>query len=77
METARWIRLYSETLFLVFVIESNHYAIEGYKVNANWYLLKGAESFEADFQECMKAAIERTPRKELFLQKMGQFCKPY
>ncbi len=77
LETARWIRLHSETLFLVFVIESNHYAIEGYKVNANWYLLKGAESFEADFQECMKAAIERTPRKELFLQKMGQFCKPY
>lgn len=67
LETARWIRQHSETLFLVFVAESDHYAIEGYKENANWYLLKDSESFEIDFQECMKIAIKRMPRTNVKL----------
>ena len=56
---ARKIRKISKEIFIVFVTADDNYALEGYKVDAVRYILKGAQNLQDEMDECMNAIIEK------------------
>lgn len=56
---AEKIRDYSDKVIIVFVTAYIDYSLAGYKVNAIRYLLKGSQTLEDDFEECMEAVLEK------------------
>jgi len=59
LETAGWIRQYSEEMFIVFVTAYITYAVEGYKFNAVRFVLKETKMFSEAIQECMDNIFEK------------------
>ena len=59
IEAAGKIRALSKEVFIVFVTAYISYSLEGYRLNAVRYLLKGDLNFFGIVQECMEAMIER------------------
>lgn len=59
IETAGKIRAVSREVFIVFVTAHISYSLEGYRLNAVRYLLKGDLNFSGMVQECMEAIIDR------------------
>ena len=59
MKVAYKLREYSKKTFLVFVTAFAPYAIEGYKVNAIRYLLKGQENFREAILECFDTILKQ------------------
>ncbi len=59
IDIARKIRKISKEIFVVFVTANENYALEGYKVDAVRYILKGAENLQNEINECMNAIIEK------------------
>ncbi|MHC6181027.1 LytR/AlgR family response regulator transcription factor [Clostridium sp. JNZ X4-2] len=57
--TAKKIRKFSKEVFIVFVTAYINYTLEGYKVDAVRYLLKGNKNFEETVYECIDAIIEK------------------
>lgn len=53
IEVAQQIRTYSSDIYIVFVTAFLNYALEGYKVDATRYLLKGNDNFNESIYECM------------------------
>lgn len=60
IKTAQSIRAFSKNTFIVFVTAYVSYALEGYKVDAVRYLLKGNENFESSLLECIDTIIEKS-----------------
>ena len=58
IETATRIRKLSKDVYIVFVTAYIKYSLEGYKVNAIRYLIKGDVNFEKSLEECMNAILE-------------------
>ncbi|MDE7365927.1 MAG: LytTR family DNA-binding domain-containing protein [Lachnospiraceae bacterium] len=58
METARQIRRFSETTYLVFVTAFVTYAVDGYKVNASRFLLKLQGNLNLAMKECLDSIIK-------------------
>ena len=58
IETATRIRQFSKDVYIVFVTAYIKYSLEGYKVNAIRYLIKGDVNFEKSLEECMDAILE-------------------
>ena len=52
------IRKYGKKPSLVLVSDSLEYAVEGYKMEALRYILKGSSTFERDMDECMGAVLD-------------------
>ncbi len=59
IDIARKIREISKGIFVVFVTANGNYALEGYKVDAVRYILKGTENLQNEINECMHAIIEK------------------
>lgn len=59
LDTARWIRQYSEDMFIVFVTAYITYALEGYKFNAVRFVLKETKMFSEALLECMDEIFEK------------------
>lgn len=59
IETAKRIRAMSEDVYIVFVTAYIKYSLEGYKVNAIRYLIKGDKNFEQSLEECIDAILEK------------------
>lgn len=59
LDTARWIRQYSEDMFIVFVTAYITYALEGYKFNAVRFVLKETKMFSEALLECMDEILEK------------------
>ncbi len=59
IETAKIIRGFSDTVFIVFVTAYINYTLEGYKVAAIRYLLKDREKFTELIYECMDAILHK------------------
>ena len=59
LKLARWIRRYSEELFIVFVTAHINYSLEGYKFNAIRFLLKDRKTFSESILECMDAILAK------------------
>lgn len=57
--TAKKIREVSKETFIIFVTEYMDYVLEGYKVDAIRYLLKGSSNFKSAMDECINAVIEK------------------
>ena len=57
--TAKKIREVSKEAFIVFVTAFVNYTLEGYKVDAIRYLLKGGNNFKGAIDECINAIIEK------------------
>lgn len=57
--TAKKIREVSKEAFIVFVTAFVNYTLEGYKVDAIRYLLKGGNNFKSAIDECINAIIEK------------------
>ena len=57
--TAKKIRAVSKEVFIVFVTEYEDYALQGYKVDAIRYLLKGDLELKSEIHECLDAIIEK------------------
>ena len=57
--TAKKIREVSKDAFIVFVTAFVNYTIEGYKVDAIRYLLKGGNNFKGAIDECINAIMEK------------------
>lgn len=53
IEVAQQIRTYSSDIYIVFVTAFLNYALDGYKVDATRYLLKGNDNFNESIHECM------------------------
>lgn len=58
METARRIREFSSTVFLIFVSAFIVYSMEGYKVNASRYILKDDKTLDTAIEESLNAIIK-------------------
>lgn len=58
METARRIREFSSTVFLIFVSAFIVYSMEGYKVNASRYILKDDKTLDTAIEESLNAIIQ-------------------
>ncbi len=56
---AKAIRMISKEIFIVFVTAYVDYTLEGYKVDAIRYLLKGSNNFKSTINECMEAVIDK------------------
>lgn len=56
---AKKIREVNREAFIVFVTASVKYALEGYKVDAIRYLLKGGKNFESSMDECINAILKK------------------
>ena len=56
---AKKIREVSKEVFIVFVTAFVNYTLEGYKVDAIRYLLKGGNNFKSAIDECINAIIEK------------------
>ena len=59
IETAKRIRAMFEDVYIVFVTAYYKYSLEGYKVNAIRYLIKGDKNFEETLEECIDTILER------------------
>lgn len=57
--TAKKIREVTKEAFIVFVTAFVNYTLEGYKVDAIRYLLKGGNNFKSAIDECINAIIEK------------------
>lgn len=57
--TAKKIREVSKEVFIVFVTAYVNYTLEGYKVDALRYLLKGGNNFKSSIDECISTIIEK------------------
>lgn len=57
--TAKKIREFSKEVFIVFATAYINYTLEGYKVDAIRYLLKGNKNFEEEIYECMDAIVKK------------------
>ncbi len=57
--TAKKIREVSKEIFIVFVTAFVNYTLEGYKVEAIRYLLKGSNNFKSAINECINAIMEK------------------
>lgn len=53
IEVAQQIRTYSSDIYIVFVTAFLNYSLDGYKVDATRYLLKGNDNFNESICECM------------------------
>ena len=58
IETATRIRKLSKDVYIVFVTAYIKYSLEGYKVKAIRYLIKGDVNFEKSLEECMDAILD-------------------
>lgn len=56
---AKAIRMISKEIFIVFVTAYVDYTLEGYKVDAIRYLLKGSNNFKSTINECMEAVMDK------------------
>lgn len=65
IETAKAIRKLAPNIYIVFVTAHITYALEGYKVDAVRYLLKGDNNFEKAIKECLDAIIDKMNYKEV------------
>ena len=75
IETAGKIRAISREVFIVFVTVHISYALEGYRLDAIRYLLKGDTNFHALVLDCMDAMIDKlnfTIRKKEFEFREGR-----
>ena len=59
LETAKRLRELCEDTFVIFVTAFINYTLDGYKVNAFRYLLKNADNFNDNFEECMNAIMKK------------------
>ena len=59
IETAKRIHAMSEDVYIVFVTAYYKYSLEGYKVNAIRYLIKGDKNFEESLEECIDTILEK------------------
>ena len=59
IETAEYIRKYTEECFIVFVTAYIDYTLEGYSVGAVRYLLKGTENFTESMYECLDTIFDK------------------
>ena len=59
IEAAEKIRAVSREVFLVFVTAYISYSLEGYRLDAVRYLLKGSVNFPGIVQECMDAILDK------------------
>ena len=57
IKVAEKIRAASREVFIVFVTAYVSYSLEGYRLDAVRYLLKGSENFQGTVNECMDAII--------------------
>lgn len=57
--TAKKIRECNSEVYIVFVTAYIDYSLEGYKVDAARYLLKGSCNFDASIYECMDAILDK------------------
>ncbi len=57
IKVAEKIRAASREVFIVFVTAYVSYSLEGYRLDAVRYLLKGSENFQSTVNECMDAII--------------------
>lgn len=64
LETAKEVRRYSETTYLVFVTAYLTYAIEGYKVNAIRFLIKDEGNLGPAMRECLDTIMKEKKRSE-------------
>lgn len=58
LETAKRIRIFNESIFIVFVSAYYSYSLEGYKVNAVRYIIKENENLELSYRECIISILE-------------------
>lgn len=59
IKTAQKIRKYSSEIYIVFVTAYIDYSLEGYKVNAERYLLKNNINLEDSIYECMDSVLAK------------------
>lgn len=59
IKTAQKIREYSSDVFIVFVTAHFEYSLEGYKVNAERYILKNNVNLEDSIYECLDVIFEK------------------
>lgn len=59
LETAGYIRKYSNDTFIVFVTAYINYSLEGYKYNAIRYILKNNAMFEDSIRECIETILDK------------------
>ena len=59
IQTAIKIRELSQNIFIVFITAYINYTLEGYKVDAIRYILKGDINFQATLYECMDAIFKK------------------
>lgn len=59
IRTAVRLRSISKKIFIVFVTAFVKYSLEGYKVNAVRYLIKGSNNFNQTVYECMNAILSQ------------------
>lgn len=59
IKTAQKIREYSSDIYIVFVTAYIDYSLEGYKVNAERYILKNNINLEDSIYECMDSVFEK------------------
>lgn len=59
IRTAEKIRKVSRDIFIVFVTAYVNYSLEGYRLDAVRYLLKGNANFQSTVNECMDAIINK------------------
>ena len=65
IEIARKIREHNKEIYIAFVTAYIDYALEGYKLDAIRYLLKGDDMyFREELSECFEAVLERRQYKE-------------
>lgn len=64
METAKQIRRFSSTTYLVFVTAFVTYAVDGYKVNASRFLLKVQGDLKLAMKECLDSIIREIEHSE-------------
>lgn len=73
--TAKKIREYSSEVYIVFVTAYIDYSLEGYKVDAARYLLKGCDNFDESIYECMDTILDKmnyTVAKKVFKFNEGE-----
>lgn len=77
MRTAEQIRAQDEDVILIFITNMAQYAIQGYKVRAQSYILKpvGYYGFAAELQDAINTLDKRSSRKSLLLTVDGDMIK--
>ena len=65
IETAKYVRKYTEECFIVFVTAYMDYTLDGYKVGAVRYLLKGTDHFAESMYECLDTILSKMNRKSV------------